>query len=305
MKRFRLLLAALVLVVVACPVSSPTDPPPTGTTVPTGDWVVSPSGGDDTDNLVAAVQAHPRVLINAPLKVDKIAAFGSVSDRVITFSGSGALVRTAVNNPTGDLVTFPVMQFIGGSNVTLVNPQIQGPGGVCNVPRPGGGVFRAYYDSRYEESSGVELNGVQNFTIQGGNIHDVKGDGVRIFYNYKVSPSQPSRNVTISDLTTNCTGRAGVTNVSSDQVVVNKGRYDNAGLWVFNVEPFNALTVTNYTINQPTVGYSSSSWLFVGGLYFRCTPVAVANIHVNGPVFLGLHMDRSVISCAVPQVTVA
>lgn len=282
--------------------STSTTTTPTTTTGSVTTTIVSPpdSGADATDALVTAVAAGD-VVIDRPLTINKVAKI-TASNRTITFVGEGKLVRTTNTNPTGDNVTFPVLLFIGSSNVTLVNPQIIGPGGVCNVPRPtGGGVFRARYDSRYEESAGITLEGVTNFKISGGTIRDVRGDGVKIFYDHTVSPSRPSSQVTIENLTTRCVGRAAIANISSDRVTVNGGNYAESGFWTFNVEPFNVLAVTNYELNGPTVGYSTSAWLFAGGGPYASCQV---EMRVNKPVFTELVMPESIASCVRSTVIV-
>lgn len=261
---------------------------------------IAPSGGDDTDAFVAAVAAG-NVTVDRPLTINKVARI-TTSNRTITFTGTGQLRRTTSTNPTGDNVTFPVLLLVGVSNVTVTNPQIVGPGGVCDVPRPNnaGPPFRALYDARYEESAGITLEGVADVKITGGTIRDVRGDGVKVFYDHTVNPSRPSSRVTITDLTTRCVGRAAIANISSDAVTVTRGDFALSGFWTFNVEPFNTQAVTNYRIDQPKIGYSTSSWLFVGGPYFQC----VASGNVNKPTFTELVMGENIAQCVRPTFTV-
>lgn len=265
-------------------------PPPSTTT--TSKPPPAPEA-DATDAFVAAVAAGD-VTVDRPLRIDKIAKI-TTSNRTITFVGDGRLVRTTSTNPTGDNVTFPVLRLVGVTNVSIVNPQIVGPGGVCDVPRPvGGGVFRARYDSRYEESAGIALDGVTDVRIQGGVIRDVRGDGVRIFYDHTVNPSRPSSRVTITDLTTTCVGRAAITNISSDAVTVTRGNYTLSGYWTFNVEPFNTLAVTNYLIDRPTIGYSTSAWLFAGG---GRSPSCKVQMRAVKPIAVEPVMSASITNC--------
>lgn len=269
----------------------------TTTTVPT---TVSPSGTDDTDAFTAAIKAGD-VVVDTPLTINKIVKI-TQSNRTITFSGAGELRRTTLNNPTGDNVTFPVLQLTGVSNINIINPKITGPGGVCDVPRPNGfpGVYRAVYDARYEESAGITLDGATNVRIQGGVIRDVRGDGIRIFYDSSVSPSKPSTDISITNLTTRCVGRAAIANIYSDKVTVTGGDFALSGYWIFNVEPFNNLKVTNYVINEPVVGYSTGAWLYVGGPYFQCT----SSVTVNRPSFTEPVMSESVAPCVRDKVVV-
>lgn len=280
--------------------STTTAKPATTTTTTAAPPTTTPAG-DDTDAFVAAVAAGD-VTVDRPLRINKIAKI-TTSNRTITFVGDGRLVRTTSTNPTGDNVTFPVLRLVGVTNVSIVNPQIVGPGGVCNVPRPNnaGPPFRAYYDSRYEESAGIALDGVTDVRIQGGLIRDVRGDGVRIFYDNGVNPSRPSSRVTITDLTTTCVGRAAVTNISSDAVTVTRGVYTLSGFWTFNVEPFNTLAVTNYLIDRPTIGYSTSAWLFAGG---GRSPSCKITMRVEKPTFTELVQPESINRQCDPPITV-
>ena len=137
--------------------------------------------------------------------------------------------------------------------------------------------------------------------IQGGLIRDVRGDGVRIFYDNGVNPSRPSSRVTITDLTTTCVGRAAVTNISSDAVTVTRGVYTLSGFWTFNVEPFNTLAVTNYLIDRPTIGYSTSAWLFAGG---GRSPSCKITMRVEKPTFTELVQPESINRQCDPPITV-
>jgi hypothetical protein len=289
-------LIALGLLVSNQPKPKPKPPTTTSTTTTT---TVAPSGGDDTGAFLAAV-ASGDVVVDRPLRINSVARI-TTSNRTITFTGAGKLVRTLVDNPTGDLVTFPVLA-ITADNVTLRNVQIVGPGGVCDVPRPGGGpAFRALYNVRYEESAGITLDGATNVRIEGGNISNVRGDGVRIFFNPRTSPATPSSHVTISDLTTRCVGRAAIANISSSDVTVNRGSYSLSGFWTFNAEPFNTQAVSGYTINQPTIGYATSAWLFAGG---GRSPSCNVQMTVNKPTFMELPMSEVVASCVRSTVVV-
>lgn len=298
--------AALVLLLLALGLSGgQAKPPPktiTTTTVarPTTTTTIPPTTPDGTDAFVAAVAAGD-VTVDRPLRIDKIAKI-TTSNRTITFTGNGKLVRTTTVNPTGDNVTFPVLRLVGVSNVTIVNPQIVGPGGVCNVPRPNnaGPPFRALYDARYEESAGIALDGATDVTITGGTIRDVRGDGVRLFYDPTPNAgARPSARVSITDLTTTCVGRAAITNISSDSVTVTRGNFTLSGYWTFNVEPFNTQAVTNYLIDRPTIGYSTSAWLFAGG---GRSPSCKVQMRAVKPVAVELVNSAVITDCVRPTV---
>lgn len=276
------------------------------TTAPTGaDFTVHPSGGDDTAALVAAITAHPSVVVDQPLRVDHIVELDNLTQRTITFEGTGALMRSVIVNPDNpaNTVTFPVLRFVADHDVTLNNVVVAGPGGVCDVPRvpPSPGLSAtigvAYYASR-EEQAAIDLEGVDHFTVNGGNLHDVPGDGVEIFYNHLTNPSTPSSFVTLNNLTTRCTGRDSISNISSADVVVNGGSFDRAGRQILNVEPFNALTVDRYTVTGSTIGFSNASWLYVGGPYFHCGTTRVAGVRVTNVTITNKNAIKSVIGCA-------
>jgi hypothetical protein len=267
--------------------------PPTPTTVPPlqpGEVRVGPSGGDDTAALMAAVRDNPVVVVDQPLHIDQVATF-TASDRTITFRGQGALVRSV----RPETVTFQVMHFAGARNVTLNNPVVVGPALGCDR-----------YDARYEEQHAIALSGVDGFRINGGLLSNIPGDGVFIFYDHRPGPNngQPSRNVVIDSLTTVCTGRSSISNVAASNVFINGGFYDKAGMWIFNIEPFNTRAVENVLVNRPRFGLARARWLYVGGPNFRCGITRVTNV-----VFVGAQGDprnapASVIGCATGEVRI-
>lgn len=277
---------------------------PAATTVPPAQvegFLMEPTGGDDTAALVAAVTAHPVVVVDRPITVNNVANFGAVSDRTIRFVDSGSLVRDI--EPT--VRNFPVMVFAGGSNVVLDGVTIKGPGGVCDIPRdpPVAGLpdmIDVGYFAKWEAQHGIELGGVTNFVINGGEISDVHGDGVYI----GAKTGAVSTGVTINDLVTECTGRSAVTNILSVGTTINGGTFAMSGLWIFNIEPVYAQTVHNYTITDATVGYSNFQWLFVTGPYFSCDVKSINVIRPNLAASSASRTPPKIAGCAASQVKV-
>lgn len=260
------------------PAPEPNAPPP----VVPGEVLVRPSGGDDTAVLVAAIQQHPAIVIDRPLRIDQVATV-TASNRTISFRGAGALIRS--HRPA--VVTFQILLFVGSRNVTINDPVIVGPTTKCDN-----------YGAGFEEQHAISLEGVDGVTINGGTFSNIPGDGLFIFYNHRTNPSTPSANVTVNGLTTRCTGRSSISNISSSNVTVNGGDFDIAGRWIFNVEPFNALSVHNYRINHPKVGRSKSRWLYVGGPYYRCGTTKVTAMVVTGAQVVPGAVPASVIGCS-------
>lgn len=88
-------------------------------------------------------------------------------------------------------------------------------------------------------------------------------------------------------------GRAAITNVRSLDVTVNGGNFSLSGMWTFNVEPLNTWVVQRYRILNPTVGYSTSTWLMVNGPRFSCR----VDMTITKPVFTELVQTESVAPC--------
>lgn len=239
---------------------APTTPPATGPQV-----TVRPSGGDDTAALAAAIAGNAVVVVDRPLRIDRVVKI-TAADRTIRFVGSGRLDRASVNDPDKpgqpSNVTFPVLDLVGARNVTIENPQIVGPGQVCDQPRipPQPGLpdrMLAVFDARYESQHAIRLQATAGVTIVGGWVRDVRGDGV-----YLVDGAAFTR---IDGLRTSCTGRSSISNVGSTHTLVQGGLFDRAALWIFNVEPYGQQRVDAYQIDRPGVGLSNAEWVWVGG----------------------------------------
>lgn len=263
----------LLTVLAGCAPESPADPPTTSTTAavttpPTtsspGTVTVRPSGGDDTPALVAAIATNPIVVIDRPLRIDNVVLI-TASNRTVTFTGTGVLVRTLLINPARptDTRTFQAILIRGASNVTINNVQVSGPGGICDVPRttpplPGQSpTYQAIYDATTEAQHAIEINATANVTINGGYVHDMRGDGVYL--------TNGARTTRINDLHTKCTGRSSVSNVGSIDTIIRGGFYERSGLWAYNVEPYGSQLVDRYLIDRPKVGVTNWQLLFVGG----------------------------------------
>ena len=74
----------------------------------------------------------------------------------------------------------------------------------------------------------------------------------------------------LNDLSVRCVGRAAVSNVGGLTTTVNRGVFHRAGLWVFNVEPYNSNRVWDFSVNNAVVGFSNWAWLNASGPYFSC-----------------------------------
>lgn len=253
----------------------PTSTTSTSTTVPSGSFVLAPSGGDDTANLIAAVAAHSTVFVNQPLKIENIAKFAT-SNRTLTFQGNGKLVRTTINAAR----VWQVVILDHVTNFTINNLQILGPdpcqifSGISGVP----------YDATKEAQHGIEIDGGANITLNGGNIAQMPGDGIYIDGQTNVA--------NISNMDISCVARTSITNLGSNNVTVTGGAYGPSTWWNFNVE-LQGGTVTHYHINNPTLRYSTRQWLYAacpfGGSY--------SDVVVNHPIYtatastLGIEAD--------------
>lgn len=279
------------------PAATPPSPATTTSTTPPtttpGTVTVRPTGGDDTGALIAAIAANPRVVIDQPLRLDNILLI-TTSNRTITFTGNGVLVRSSVINPANptDTVTFQAILIRGASNVTLNNVQISGPGGVCDIPRttptlPGQSpTYQAIYKAAYESQHALSFDATTNVIVNGGYVHDMRGDGVYL--------TNGARGTRINNLHTRCTGRSSVSNVGSTDTIITGGFYERSGLWAYNVEPYGSLLVDGYLIDRPKVGVTNWELLWVGG---TCN---VKGVVLNRPDVTLRNGSNSTRGCGTP-----
>lgn len=239
-----------------------------------------PSGGDDTDALVAAVQSG-NVLVDGPLLINKPAVISGVSDRTITFSSRGSLRRTV----RPERVTWQVLVLSDVRSVTITDLEIVGPNiEVCGylwTPPPGQGNpqwIQAGYYAAYESQHGIEIRGGSDISLVRPSVYGMSGDGL---YLTPSAVGNPNR-VLVVDLVTECTGRSSISNVGSDNVTITRPKLNNSGLWILNIEPFNTYAVSNYRVEDPQIGFSNFTWLFSAGPDFSCR---VTNVVVWRPVF--------------------
>lgn len=289
------LLATLLAVSVGCEPTTPTTPtsstvapstvapPSTGgatSTTSVDSVTLRPSGGDDTSTFVDAAATHNTVVVDGPLRIDSPAVLRT-PNRHIIFTGSGSLRRTA--RPAKRIWQVLVVQTVG---ITIDNLRIDGPNvDVCGfmwyppptdttpdgTPTQQPRWIEVGYAASYEAQHGLEISGgASNVTVNGGRIYGMSGDGVYI--------AGGAHDVTITDLTTECTGRSSISNVGSERVTVNGGSFHRSGLWIFNVEPFNTFYVHDYTIKGARVGYSNWQWLIAAGPDFSCD---VRNVNIS------------------------
>jgi hypothetical protein len=244
---------------------------------------VSPSGGDDTAAFVAAVTNNTSVTVSGHLLINQIATLSNVANKTITFQSGAALTRT-IRPAT---VTYQVLVFVNSSHITINNLQILGPNiEVCDWFQgpPINQHIKVGYQPQYESQHGIAFYGGSDYTINGGYIYGVNGDG--IYFSDAAVAGPNGGHITrahINGVSTKCTGRAAITNVGSTGVVVTGGNFDLAGYWIFNIEPYTTHVVADYTIDQPIIGYSNQYWLFSAGPNYSCK---VTNVTVNKPTFV-------------------
>lgn len=276
------------------PATTTTVVPATSTTIPASSGaVLTPSGGDDTARLVAAIAANPVVTVDGALKIDQIAALNGLSNKTITFTSRGKLVRSV----RPDVRTFQLLALKNTTNITFNNLQIQGPNiQVCDfisylTGKPN--YIRVGYSEKHEAQHGLEIFASNGTKVNGGRIYGMSGDGVYI--------AGGSDGTTISNLTTECTGRSAVSNVNSRNTTINGGQFHLAAFWIFNIEPTGSWSVDNYKINNPRVGYSNWYWLMSAGPYFSCL---VTNVVVDKPVFMEFQGATSIKPCVTSGIRI-
>lgn len=239
----------------------------TTTTLPVGSCTPVPSGGDDTAMLTSTLNTCSTVVINRLFRVDKQITV-TASNKTITWSGLGKFYRS-VSAPDGSGLV--VLRFDGASNITLNNPQIQGPN-PRQVYTPGS-LAVCGYRTPLENQHLLGLRHVNNFTTNGGKLWDGDGDGVYI--------DGGSNGITLNDLTVDCVGRTAVTNLGSTNTRINGGLFTTTVWWIFNIELQGGI-VDNYYVDKPSIGYSRMVFLLAscpyGGSY--------SNVTINKPILL-------------------
>lgn len=273
---------------------NPTVAPTTVTsTIPTDAATLYPSGMDDTARFVATVKANDKVVVDGPLLINEIASLDGVANKTITFTSRGKLTRTT----RAEKRVWQVLLLRNSSNIVVNNLQIQGPNvEVCGFWSTLTGTrtwIEVGYNANYEAQHGLEVFNTNGLVVNGGNIYGVSGDGIYL--------AGRSKNVTLNNVSTKCTGRSSVTNVDADDVNIYGGSYDMSGFWIFNIEPFNATTVNRYHIYQPKVGYSNWQWLLSSGPYFSCL---ITDVLVDKPIFASPQRPVKINPCVASQIKI-
>ena len=231
--------------------------------------------------------ANPTVTIHGHLKIDQVAELKGLSDRHIIFAADGALIRSV--RPL--ITTFQVLSLVNDSRIVIDDLRVVGPNiEVCDFDQfiPANGPLNpAHYDhigvgynAKAEEEHGLEIYGGTDITVNRAAIYGMSGDGVALTFDRATGMN--ATNVTLNDVTTECTGRAAISNTGSDHVTVNRGSFGRAGIWIYNTEAFTVHSVSNYTINDPTIGFSNAEWLFSAGPNYSCK---VTHVVINRPKF--------------------
>lgn len=242
-------------------------------------YLVRPSGGDDTARLIQAIKNHAHVSIDKPLLINGVVDLTGMKDKTIVFTGDGKLRRTVQSSKRN----WSVLLLKDVSNIELIRPVIEGPSASCN------------YKASLEAQHGIELNGAELVYIDSPVVRNVAGDGI-----YIDGASRQSRDITVDHARVDCVGRNAVSNCGSEFVRLNGGRYERAGLWVFNVEPFGKRAVKRYWVEKPTIGQSDDDWFLSLGPDFNC---AVRDVVFNKPTFLpAADRGRSVHPCVRPNI---
>jgi hypothetical protein len=245
-------------------------------------YLVRPSGGDDTARLIAAIKNHAHVSIDEPLLINGVVDLTGVKDKTIVFTGNGKLRRTKLPNTR----TWQVLLLKQVKNVKVIRPVIEGPFKSCN------------YNSALEAQHGIEINSSELVRIESPKVINMAGDGIYFDASYKTQ----TRDITVTDPYVSCVGRNAVSNCGSENVRIDGGTYKKAGLWIFNVEPFGNRVVNHYWVDRPTVGQSDEVWFLATGPDFNCE---VHNVVINKPTFLpDADRGRAQSACVAPNIKI-
>jgi len=208
----------------------------------------------------------------------------------LAFGARGMLYRGVAAATTRVLPVLVVGPAASGSRFT--NLRIQGPSG-CDYRYPtASSTFVNGYNALTEAQHGVDVRGGSNLTFDAPVIDGMDGDGFNVVNN--------AANVTINDAKVTCVGRNAVSATGATNLVVNRGSFAGAGLWVFDVEPFNANAVNGFAVTSATVGMSGGPWLNATGPDMSC---AVRGVRFTGTNRTGASpVAPTVAACVAPQV---
>lgn len=198
----------------------PVDPPPTGTpNIP-----ASIDGTGSTD-VTAAMQSWLRGLpsgakaVMGAGKTYRIDGTVQLSNRApITIDWNGSTWKQNVRSNTRILLIDG-----GGSGVVLIAPRITGAN-----PRPG------KWEYAYEQNHAIHIGGVQGFTVKGGEIRNVGGDGFKL----EGGANKWATAVDIQGVLLDGTGRMGIAVTDGVSGLLFKGNtLRNQGYYAMDVEP--------------------------------------------------------------------
>lgn len=225
-----------------------------------------PSGQDDSAALTSVIASCSVVDITEPMLVNgQVTVTGD--NKTINWSGRGKFYRTVATPKSGLSILF----VNKASNITLNNPQIEGP----NPPKvytPGARAVCGY-DAKLENQHGIKVFFTKKLTVNDGKIINLNGDGVYIDYE--------TSGVTLNNPTISCVARTSVTNLGSTGTRINGGLFETTVWWIFNIE-LEHHNVTDYQINNPKIGYSRLEYLLAKCQYEG----RYSGVVVNKPIFL-------------------
>lgn len=171
--------------------------------------------------------------------------------RDLTFLGNGATLR---NGPNGTGQQVESLFYLGGlpirpsHGITIRNFNLVG-----NSPQPG-----VYLLGQPEFASGITILGGGDIEVDSVAISGVFGDGLNV--------NGGANGVWFHDSHVISNGRNGVSVIDASSVVVERTRFDRAGYSTFDIEPWDAGTVSrSITIRNTASGTWTNSWLSGNG----------------------------------------
>jgi hypothetical protein len=176
----------------------------------------------------------------------------------LTFNGNGATLeqKTVKGNSA------PMMQFVGGSNLTVENLTLLGAN-----PTPA-------YNPSLEFSGGLKIAGVDGATIQNMTIQHMYGD----FMTIENENATPAQNITVTGGNFDVAGRQGISVVDADGVDINGVTLGNTHSDDFDLESSAySQADNNVTIENTTAFGSGQIWFSAGGTGTHSGTVVVRN----------------------------
>lgn len=247
-----LLLVFSTTALIAC-VALPSEPPTTTTTI-----ALPATSATNTQELQSELDSTGRLYINSAITSN--GTLRPPSGSIIQFGPSGLLVRDLTSTGSGIDVSLP--------NVTIYNLRVKGsdPCYWTNTSSPNPyaiGEMYSQYDSKREEQAALYVHpGADGLKVYGLFANDVWGDGLTIV---------GGSNLRFNNVNVRCAGRTGISNVNSSNVVVDGGSVSGTLLWGLNIEPTGSTrSVSDYSVKNFSIGYTTNQWLYVGGPGFNC-----------------------------------